>query len=352
MGLMGKHPFRVREIAAQAGLSEATVDRALNGRTGVRAGTVEEVQRAVADLERQRAQLRVSGRTFMVDVVVQAPGRFSRAVKHALEAELPYLRPANIRSRFHLFEGSSEASVVAALRKVRRTGSHGVILKAPDSPDVRREAARLVEARIPLVTFVTDLTDVPRQAYVGLDNRAAGATAAYLLTGFLQGPPGRLLMVRGRGSYAGEDERIRGFLEVVQGWAPGTAPLEVVDDEELRSTVRDSVLALLADVPDVAGVYSLYAGAGGNGAVLQAFEEAGVPRPRIVAHDLDGENLELLRDGKLAAVLHHDLAADMRKACRVILNAQRAVDVVLRQRPSTVHVVTPHNLPAGAEGDR
>ena len=48
------HPFRIREIAQQAGLSEATVDRVLHERPGVRASTVAEVHQAIADLERQR----------------------------------------------------------------------------------------------------------------------------------------------------------------------------------------------------------------------------------------------------------------------------------------------------------
>jgi LacI family transcriptional regulator len=46
--------FRVREIPAQAGLSEATVDRVLHARR-VRASTVAEVHQAIADLERQRS---------------------------------------------------------------------------------------------------------------------------------------------------------------------------------------------------------------------------------------------------------------------------------------------------------
>jgi LacI family transcriptional regulator len=56
----------------QAGLSEATVDRVLNRRDGVRASTEREVHQAIADLDRQYTQLRL-GRTFMVDVVMRGP---------------------------------------------------------------------------------------------------------------------------------------------------------------------------------------------------------------------------------------------------------------------------------------
>src|ERR1700676_1985855 len=91
---MPSHPFLIREIAVQAGLSQATVDRLLNGRSGVRDSTVREVQSAIADLERQRDQVRLAGRTFLIDVVMQSPARFSRAVPAALETELPMLRPA------------------------------------------------------------------------------------------------------------------------------------------------------------------------------------------------------------------------------------------------------------------
>src|SRR3954463_7245119 len=83
------HPYRIREIAVQAGLSEATVDRVLNGRGGGRASTVAEGHQAIEDIHRQRTQLRLAGRTFVVDLVVDAPLQFSSGVCTALEAELP-----------------------------------------------------------------------------------------------------------------------------------------------------------------------------------------------------------------------------------------------------------------------
>jgi enoyl-CoA hydratase len=46
------HRYKVREIAQQSGLSEATVDRVLNDRPGVRANTRAEVMQAITDLDK------------------------------------------------------------------------------------------------------------------------------------------------------------------------------------------------------------------------------------------------------------------------------------------------------------
>jgi LacI family transcriptional regulator len=337
-----RHPYRIREIAAQSGLSQATVDRVLHGRGGVRESTVREVHQAIADLDRQQSQVRLGGRTFMVDVVVQAPPRFSAAVRSALEAELPALRPAVIRSRFHLLDGPAVSDVVAVLDRVARTKSHGVILKAPDVPEIVAAVARL---DVPVVTLVTDLPTSSRVAYVGIDNRAAGATAAYLIQQWLADRAGDVLVVRGHGSFRGEDEREMGFRAEMRGRAPGRRLLEVVDEEDRADAVHVGTREVLAGNPSVRAVYSLYAGAGGNAAVIDAFAEEHRPYDVFVAHDLDGENTALLRSRELSAVLHHDLRNDMRRACHAMMQAQGALPGPVRTNPSAIQVITPHNAP-------
>ncbi len=340
-----KHPYRIREIAAQSGLSPATVDRVLHRRGGVRASTVREVEQAIADLDRQQSQLRLGGRTFMIDVVVQAPARFSAGVRAALEAELPGLRPAVIRSRFHFLDSAGAGDLLAVLDKVGRAKSHGVILKAPDVPEIVAAVARLARQGVPVVTLVTDLPTSARAAYVGIDNRAAGATAAYLVQEWLAERAGDVLVVRGHGSFRGEDEREMGFRAEMRARAVGRRLLEVVDEEDRADAVHIGTREVLGGNPAVRAVYSMYAGAGGNAAVIDAFERAGRRYDVFVAHDLDGENTALLRQRRLSAVLHHDLRQDLRRACHVIMQARGALPGPVRSNPSAIQVITPHNAP-------
>ena len=133
------------------------MDRVLNHRGGVRPSTVNDIRQAIADLDRQRSQLRLNGRVFMIDIVMQTPDRFSSAVKAALEQELPSLRPAVVRSRFDFREKGHVHEIVKLLDTIVGRGSRGVILKAPEAPEVNAAVLRLSEAGIPVVTLVSVL---------------------------------------------------------------------------------------------------------------------------------------------------------------------------------------------------
>jgi LacI family transcriptional regulator len=331
-----RHPYPLREIARQAGVSEATVDRVLNGRGGVRPSTAQTVAQAIDDLDRQRTQLRLTGRTFLGDLVMQAPARFTTAVRRALEAEIPTLRPAVFRARFHLRETATAAEIAALLDGVRRRGSHGVLLRGPDVPEVAEAAHRLVAAGIPVVTLVTDLPSSGRLAYVGIDNRTAGATAAYLVGQWLGDVPGAVLVTLTRSAFRGEEEREMGFRAMLRDRALVVVP----DTEGLDAPMRERVGAALDAHPDIRAVYSI---GGGNRAVLDAF---GDRECRVfIAHDLDADNVALLRAGRISAVLHHDLGQDMRRACHVIMQAHRALPGGILSWPSSIQVVTPFNAP-------
>ncbi len=337
---MGRE-HRVRDIAVQAGLSETTVDRVLNGRAGVSARARRQVEQAMHDLDRQATQIRLGGRTLVIDLVMQAPSRFSGAVRTALEASLPGLRPAVLRARFDLSETASAAELIATLDKVRTRGSQGVILKAPDEPEVVEAVAKLVAAGIPVVTLVTDLPGSRRLAYVGIDNRSAGATAAYFLTQWLGDDPGSVLVTLSRGSFRGEEEREMGFRSTLRKLSPGRAVVELAETDGLDTTMHGQAVAALTADPTINAVYSI---GGGNSAIVQAFADLERPYRCFVAHDLDADNLALLRSGALSVVLHHDLPTDLHRACQHLLHAHRLLPNV-PSTPSNLHPITPYNVP-------
>lgn len=336
------HRYKVREIAQQSGLSEATVDRVLNDRPGVRDSTRGEVRQAIADLDRQRTQLRLVGRKFLVDVVMQTPERFSSGVRAALEYELPSLAPAVVRSRFHFRETSSVPAMLETLEGIAQRGSHGVILKAPDSPEVAAAVDRLVDAKIPVVTFVTDIPHCRRIGYIGIDNRAAGSTAAYLIAQWLRGRRGNVLVSLSSSRFRGEEEREMGFRTTMRTVEPGRALIDVPGGDGLDRTTRELVLAVLRADPTIVGVYSI---GGGNLAIVDAFDELGRRCEVFVAHDHDHDNARLLRDGRLSVVLHHDLNSDVRHACQLIMAAHGALAQTSAPPPSTIQVLTPYNAP-------
>ena len=81
--------FSLKQIALQAGVGLATVDRVLHGREGVSPSMRRRVEQALRELGRQSEQTVLAGRKFMIDLVMEAPRRFTQLVAEALEAEMP-----------------------------------------------------------------------------------------------------------------------------------------------------------------------------------------------------------------------------------------------------------------------
>ncbi|MDA0990551.1 MAG: LacI family DNA-binding transcriptional regulator [Verrucomicrobia bacterium] len=172
------HSFPIKEIARQAGLGIATVDRVLNNREHVSPQTRLRVTAAIEELTAQEAQIAARGRRLFFDFVVEGPVRFNREVKAAAKAVLPQIGTAVCQTRFVQQETMKEDEIVFTLNRILKRGSHGVCLKAWDTPKIREAVNKLSEARIPVVTLVKDISGTARCSQVGLDSEGAGRTAA------------------------------------------------------------------------------------------------------------------------------------------------------------------------------
>jgi LacI family transcriptional regulator len=336
------HRFPIKEISQQAGLGTATVDRVLNGRAHVSQQTKLRVAAAVDELKAQEAQLAARGRRVFLDFVIEAPSRFSREVKAAAEAVLPQIGTAVFRPRFLLQDIMEEEEVVAALRRIMKRGSQGVCLKARDTAKIRNAVKMLANARIPVVTLVTDIGGADRLAYVGLDNAGAGRTAAYLISRTLGDMPGMVLATRSHEGFLGEEERERAFVETLARERPSLQVLAVQGGSGVDFETSKLLTKSMDEIRDLRAVYSM---GGGNRSILRTLEDNGL-RPKVyVAHDLDRENRELIQDRRLDFVLHHDLQLDIRNAFNAFLAYHRLSSDLVETPISTVQVLTPENVP-------
>jgi LacI family transcriptional regulator len=233
--------------------------------------------------------------------------------------------------------------MVDMLDKIGTRRPHGVIVKAPDTTEVGEAIDRLTDEGIPVVTYATDVAHSSRIGYVGIDNRAAGATAAYLIRQWLGEARGSVLVTLSSNAFRAEEEREMGFRSEMRRAAdgPGRPLVEIAESDGLEATVERLVLDALDNDPEIGAVYSI---GGGNMATLRAFEKRGRRCRVFIAHDLDEDNRALLRAGKISAVLHHDLRADANLAGRMILRAHGGLGGVTTAM-SAIRVVTPHNMP-------
>jgi LacI family transcriptional regulator len=336
------HRFLIKEIALQAGLGAATVDRVLNERAHVREHTRRRVEQAIKELEKQELQLATVGRKLIVDVVVEAPARFADEIRNALEAELPVLHPAVFRPRFQMHETMTTHEVVETLKSIGSRGSHGVFLKARDVPEIANAIGDLQRRGIPVVTTFTDIPLSGRIAYAGLDNRIAGATAAYLIAQWLGPRPGKVLITMSDERFRGEEEREISFRRALRTRHPQLTLIDASGGHGLDTPTEERVLNVLDTHAEIAAVYSM---GGGNIAILRALEAQQQSPVCFIGHDLDGDNVRLLREGKVHAILHHELRQDMRSACQHVMHFHKLLPASAVSPSSSVVVVTPENIP-------
>ncbi len=156
--------------------------------------------------------------------------------------------------------------------------------------------AHLAQMGLPTATLISDLSNSRRVAYVGLDNRAAGRTAAYLIARFM-GPlahsrQARVAMIVGSLHYRAHEECEAGFLHLFEEQFPLVQVVGVREGQDDAERNYHQTRALLEHHGDLAGIYNIGGGAEGIG---RALKEAGADRKIVfIGHGLTPDTRALL----------------------------------------------------------
>ncbi len=223
----------VNDIAREAGVSLATVDRVLNERPGVKAKTVSAVQEAIARLGYVRdiaAANLARGRQYrMVAAVPESGSQFVDTLVDALTEAAQTAAMSRTELELLRYPAEDPHSLAAALGRLSPPDVAGVALMAPETPVLRDAVKALKEKGIPVVTLVSDLPSTERDHFVGIDSRAAGRTAGVLMGRFL-GPGRAQVMVLAQSMLLRDAiERRHGFDEVLQAEFPQVEALPTLE---------------------------------------------------------------------------------------------------------------------------
>lgn len=346
MGGMRVRPT-VHDVASEAGVSLATVDRVLNKRAGVRSATVARVEAAIARLGFVRdisaANLAKQRVYHLAFIIPEGPNAFMRGLEHELE-QLK-LRSALDRTEIRILKVPpfDSASLASALESLDPAAISGVALVATESAATREALARLRQANIPIVTLVSDMPGSRRDHYVGIDNVAAGHTAARLIGRFVGPRPGKIALVAGSMLVRDHVERRMGFDQVIRADFPNLQCLPVLEGRD-DATITGKVLAeCLAAAPDVVALYSI--GAGNRGVIEVLSGNPAFHDIVVVAHELTDHSRKALRDGLFDAVINQDAGHEIRSAVRLLKARIDGTDIIDGQENIRIEIYLRDNLP-------
>jgi LacI family transcriptional regulator len=336
----------LNDVADAAGVSLATVDRVLHGRGGVHARTVTRVQAVVERLgyrpDPAAARLARKRHARLAFVLPAGTNSFVDMLERQVHSVAPWLgeqRATAAVQRTDVFSPEALARHLAGLRG----RCDAAIVMALDHPRVRAAIDDLVEQGTVVVTLVSDVPGSRRSRFVGIDNVAAGRTAASLLGRFAGTRAGRVGVVMGSRALRDHAERLFGFEQVMAAEHAQLRLLPPIEGHDLSQRTEPLVTKLLQAEPQLVGLYSIGAG---NRGIQAALERSGrAERIVWICHELTPHARQALLNGVADAVINQDAGHEVRSACRLALAALSGERVLPDQERIRIDIFLRDNLP-------
>lgn len=334
----------IEDVAARAGVSVATVDRVLNSRATVRPLNVKRVEAAIRALnyhpDRLAARL-ARGREYRFCFVLPVGDNvFMKGLEREIAGHTQHLAAERVIADVRHTDVFDAAALAGTLDSIH--GYDGVAVVALDHPRVREAVNGLIARGTEVVTLVSDVPGAARAHFVGIDNSAAGRTAATLMGRFLGGRVGKVAVIAGALALRDHAERHFGFVQVLGQEYRNLTLLPVREERDSASRTGHATSELLAAHPDLIGLYNVGAGTDG---IVEALRNSTHARPMVIAHELNEVSRAALIDGTLAAVIAQDPGHEIRSAMRVLMARCDRQPILAAQERISIDIFLRDNLP-------
>ncbi len=279
------------ELAAAAGVSVATVDRALNGRETVSAATRALIAETALRL-RHPAAARLTGgadetRTIRLGVLLHKSGQeFYQNLARALRTASASLPGVHIQLQLDFAASQAPGEVAGLLRKMAAR-SDVIAATAVNHPEITAAVEEVKAQGVPVFALLSDFALGARAGYVGLDNLKVGRVAAWTIS-LAARAPGKVAVFVGGARWHGHDLREAGFRAYLREHRPDLDVMETIVNLETRRLTRDATLSVLTRHRDLRGIY--VAGGGMEGAIAALRQTRAPGEVTLVVNELTAES--------------------------------------------------------------
>lgn len=297
------------DVAREAGVGVATVDRVINKRAPVKPATMQRVLEAAerigfkrTNLIRRRAEEPAQGCRMGI-ILQKRSTQFYADLGEAIVTTATAHEYRNDNVRVVFLEELVPRQIIEQMHRLAQECDVLAIVAA-DHPLISQAIDQLSQQGIPVIALISDLTAEHCAGYVGLDYRKVGRMAAWTLTKL--GPDsGKIGLMIGSHRYQNQEQNEMSFRAYLREFAPEVQVLETVISLEDIPLAKASTVEMLELHPDLGAIY--IAGGGIEG-VCEALREYQRPQQLIViCMELTAATRVALADGTIDVVLSHPL---------------------------------------------
>lgn len=298
---MGHLAITAKEIAALAGVSRGTVDRALKNRPRISRETKERILK-IAEQYNYKPNLIgkalvSSGQKVGVAIILTSVGNpFFDDVKNGIFAAVKAYEDYGIEINLTELKGYNPEELISALENIQ-DGIENLIITPVDDEKLKGKLQELVEKGINVLLLSSDIDVKGKLSFVGCDCLRSGKIAGRMV-GLLSEGHARLCIVTGSTLHPGHRWRVEGVSSVVREYSD----IKIVDVIENNDDNETAYLAMKAALNRNGDIDFVCITAGGVQGTLKAIEEDG-RKIKVCSFDDIPATKEAMKNGKILATI-------------------------------------------------
>ncbi len=316
----------IPDLAEAAGVSVSTVNRVINDAGSVRQPTHERVLHVAErigfyGLGSIEESIRKSRESHRLGILLHQGSRaFYRGMGEALLRAARGCAEGTVDLTLEYLDDLSPDNVAKQLIAMGDE-CEAVGLVAAEHPLVSDAIDAVLDKGVPISALIAPLTAQGNIGFVGVDNWKVGRTAAWAFDKICR-EPGEIGILVGNHRYRNQELNESGFRSYFREHNAGFTLLEPLSTYESSTAAREITVQLLAEHPDMCG---LFISGGGITGVLAAMRER-PPRKGFVSvgYELFEATRAALIDGTLTLVISHPLDMFAREAVAAMIKAKKA----------------------------